>query len=630
MPLPSDPKRDLPLEGELSTAATTEGLPVAPAMGALFENANQPRQAAAVDARVARICGLAVLVAIAVGFVAIGLTHLIGLITNLAFHGRFASTDASPVGNTLGPWVVLVPVGGAIVIGFMARYGSAAIRGHGIPEAMEQVLENESRIPPRITFLKPVSAAISIGTGGPFGAEGPIIATGGALGSVLGQLLHTTADERKTLLAAGAAAGMSATFWTPVAAVLLAVELLLFEYRPRSIVPVALAAAAATAVRYAFFGAAPVFGTPDLVQPGGAALALYVALGAIVGLASVFVTRSVYWVEERFEKLPIHWMWWPAIGAVFVGVIGYFEPATMGVGYENIEHLISGSLAGKVALVLCGLKFLSWNIALGSGTSGGTLAPLFTIGGGLGALLGAGAAALFPSAGIDPRIGALVGMAAMFAGASRALLASVVFAFETTRQPIGLLPLLGGCSIAYFVSCLLMKHSIMTEKIARRGVRVLSEFTVDFLEQVGAKEAASPHVVTIEGERTVEDVRTWLASRARGTSHQGYPVVDGHGLLVGVVTRRDLVDGEVGAGRRVRDLVHRSPVVVYEESSLREAADLMLHHDVGRLPVVARAAPRKVVGFLTRSDLIRAHRERHRLASAPERTIRPQELLGRR
>jgi len=630
MPLPSDPKRDLPLEGELSTAATTEGLPVAPAMGALFENANQPRQAAAVDARVARICGLAVLVAIAVGFVAIGLTHLIGLITNLAFHGRFASTDASPVGNTLGPWVVLVPVGGAIVIGFMARYGSAAIRGHGIPEAMEQVLENESRIPPRITFLKPVSAAISIGTGGPFGAEGPIIATGGALGSVLGQLLHTTADERKTLLAAGAAAGMAATFGTPVAAVLLAVELLLFEYRPRSIVPVALAAAAATAVRYAFFGAAPVFGTPDLVQPGGAALALYVALGAIVGLASVFVTRSVYWVEERFEKLPIHWMWWPAIGAVFVGVIGYFEPATMGVGYENIEHLISGSLAGKVALVLCGLKFLSWNIALGSGTSGGTLAPLFTIGGGLGALLGAGAAALFPSAGIDPRIGALVGMAAMFAGASRALLASVVFAFETTRQPIGLLPLLGGCSIAYFVSCLLMKHSIMTEKIARRGVRVLSEFTVDFLEQVGAKEAASPHVVTIEGERTVEDVRTWLASRARGTSHQGYPVVDGHGLLVGVVTRRDLVDGEVGAGRRVRDLVHRSPVVVYEESSLREAADLMLHHDVGRLPVVARAAPRKVVGFLTRSDLIRAHRERHRLASAPERTIRPQELLGRR
>ena len=630
MPLPPDRRRDVPPEEEISSAATTEGLPVAPAMGALFERARQPRQAASVDARVARLCGLAVLVAICAGFVAIGLTHLIGLITNLCFHGKFSSVGASPAGNTLGLWVVLVPVAGAIVIGIMARYGSAAIRGHGIPEAMEQVLENESRIPPRITFLKPISAAISIGTGGPFGAEGPIIATGGALGSLLGQLLHTTADERKTLLAAGAAAGMAATFGSPVSAVLLAVELLLFEYRPRSIVPVALAASAATAVRYTFLGAAPAFGRPDFEQPGGAALALYVVLGALIGLASVLVTRAVYWVEDRFEKLNLHWMWWPALGAIPVGLIGFFEPRTMGVGYDNIENLVSGSLAGKVALVLCGLKFLSWSISLGSGTSGGTLAPLFTIGGGLGAILGALAATLFPAAGIDPRIGALVGMAAMFAGASRALLASVVFAFETTRQPIGLLPLLGGCSIAYFVSCLMMKHSIMTEKIARRGVRVLSEFAVDFLDQVVAKEAASRKVVLLDENREIEEVRRWLASRASGSGHQGYPVVDASGLLIGVVTRRDLLDGEGSGPRRVRELVRKPPVVVFEESSLREAADLMLHHDVGRLPVVARAEPRKVVGFLTRSDLIRAHRERHRLASAPERTIRPQELLLRR
>jgi H+/Cl- antiporter ClcA/predicted transcriptional regulator len=630
MPLPPDRPREIPPEEAISTAATTEGLPIAPAMGALFESARQPRQSSSVNARVARICGLAVLVAICAGFIAIGLTHLIGLITNICFHGQFTSVGATPTGNDLGLWVILVPVGGALVIGVMARYGSAAIRGHGIPEAMEQVLENESRIPPRITFLKPVSAAISIGTGGPFGAEGPIIATGGALGSLVGQLLHTTADERKTLLAAGAAAGMAATFGSPVSAVLLAVELLLFEYRPRSIVPVALAASAATAVRYAFVGAAPAFGTPDLIQPGGAALAIYVALGALVGLASVLVTRAVYWVEDRFEKLPIHWMWWPAIGAIPVGLIGYFEPRTMGVGYENIEHLVTGTLAGKVALVLCSLKFLSWSIALGSGTSGGTLAPLFTIGGGLGALLGGFAAAMFPNSGIDPRIGALVGMAAMFAGASRALLASVVFAFETTRQPIGLLPLLGGCSIAYFVSCLMMKHSIMTEKIARRGVRVLSEFAVDFLDQVGAKEASSGQVVTIEGERSVEEVRKWMSSRAIGAGHQGYPVVDAQGQLVGVVTRRDLLDGEHGATQKVRELVHKAPVVAFDDNSLRDAADLMLHHDIGRLPVVSRTEPRKVVGFLTRSDLIRAHRERHRLSSAPERTIRPQELLGRK
>jgi H+/Cl- antiporter ClcA/predicted transcriptional regulator len=599
-------------------------------MGALLESARHPRQSSSVDARVARICGLAVLVAICAGFIAIGLTHLIGLITNICFHGQFTSIGATPADNHLGLWVLLIPILGGLIVGVMARYGSRAIRGHGIPEAMEQVLENESRIPPRITFLKPISAAISIGTGGPFGAEGPIIATGGALGSLLGQLLHTTADERKTLLAAGAAAGMAATFGSPVSAVLLAVELLLFEYRPRSIVPVALAASAATAVRYTFVGAAPAFGTPDLIQPGGAALAIYVALGALVGLAAVLVTRAVYWVEDRFEKLPIHWMWWPAIGAIPVGLIGYFEPRTMGVGYENIEHLVTGTLAGKVALVLCGLKFLSWSVALGSGTSGGTLAPLFTIGGGLGALLGGFAAAMFPSAGIDPRIGALVGMAAMFAGASRALLASVVFAFETTRQPIGLLPLLGGCSIAYFVSCLMMKHSIMTEKIARRGVRVLSEFAVDFLDQVGAKEASSGRVVTIEGERSVEEVRKWMSSRATGAGHQGYPVVDAQGQLVGVVTRRDLLDGEHASATRVRELVHKAPVVAFDDNSLRDAADLMLHHDIGRLPVVNRAEPRKVVGFLTRSDLIRAHRERHRLSSSPERTIRPQELLGRK
>jgi H+/Cl- antiporter ClcA/predicted transcriptional regulator len=495
---------------------------------------------------------------------------------------------------------------------------------------MEQVLTNESRIPARITFLKPLSAAVSIGTGGPFGAEGPIIATGGALGSLLGQWVHTSAQERKTLLAAGAAAGMAATFGSPVSAVLLAVELLLFEYRPRSLIPVSLAAVVATAVRYAFVGSHAVFPMADLHDPSGGALAVYVLIGALVGVAAVGVTRAVYAIEDGFEKLPIHWMWWPALGAIVVGVVGWLSPRTMGVGYDNIEAIVGGQLTGSALAALCLFKLCSWSVSLGSGTSGGTLAPLFTIGGGLGALLGAAGVALAPSLGIDPRIAGLVGMAAIFAGASRALLASVVFAFETTRQPIGLLPLLGGCSIAYFVSCLMMKHSIMTEKIARRGVRVLSEFAVDFLDQVGAKEASSGQVVTIEGERSVEDVRKWMSSRAIGAGHQGYPVVDAQGQLVGVVTRRDLLDGDHGANQKVRELVHKAPVVAFDDNSLRDAADLMLHHDIGRLPVVNRAEPRKVVGFLTRSDLIRAHRERHRLSSSPERTIRPQELLGRK
>jgi H+/Cl- antiporter ClcA len=414
------------------------------------------------------ISGLAVVIAVAAGVIAQVLTALIGLVTNLAFYGRVSTSFASPAGHHLGVAVVFVPVAGGVLVGLMARYGSKAIRGHGIPEAMEQILYNESRIPARMMFLKPLSAAIAIGTGGPFGAEGPIIATGGALGSFVGQILKMTADERKTLLCAGAAAGMAATFGSPVSAVLLAIELLLFEYRARSVIPVALAAVVATAMRGAFVGLEPAFPMPTLAPAGPAALAAYVGVGAVVGLVSVAVTRIVYAIEDAFEHLPIHWMWRPAVGAVAVGLVGIVAPRTMGVGYTNIDDLLSGHLAGGVLLWLCAMKFVSWSIALGSGTSGGTLAPLFTIGGGLGSVLGGCLLVVAPSFGIDPRMAGLVGMAAMFAGASHATLASVVFAFETTRQPMGLLPLLGGSTAAYLASCLMMRTSIMTEKIARK------------------------------------------------------------------------------------------------------------------------------------------------------------------
>ncbi|HEV8320307.1 MAG TPA: chloride channel protein [Myxococcota bacterium] len=588
---------------------------MAPALASL----NAPRQAPApVGRRGLVLAGLAVLLAVAAGFVAQGLTRLIGFITNLCFYGRLSTTFVSPAGNHLGLFVVLVPVGGALVVGLMARFGSGAIRGHGIPEAMEQVLFNKSRIPKRLTLLKPLSAAIAIGTGGPFGAEGPIIATGGALGSLVGQLLTMTSDERKTLLAAGAAAGMAATFGSPVAAVLLAIELLLFELRPRSIIPVALAAATATAVRMALVGADPVFAVSELGRSGGAALAVYVLVGALVGVASIGVTRLVYAVEDAFARLPVHWMWWPALGAVVVGVVGFVAPRTMGVGYDNIEQIVSGTLAGRALLLLVVLKLVSWSVSLGSGTSGGTLAPLFTIGGGLGAALGAAAAALAPTLGVDPRVAALVGMAAMFAGASRALLASVVFAFETTRQAMGLLPLLGGCTAAYLVSALAMRTTIMTEKLARRGARVPSEYAVDFLDQVLVRDFARRPVVTLAAGDTLEKTRAWLASGAPGSAHQGFPVLASDGVLVGVVTRRDLLDAGAGPERTVGAMVKRPPAVVFEDSSLREAADHMVHEGVGRLPVVTRAAPRQPVAIVSRSDLLAAHQHRLDASLRPE------------
>jgi len=602
--------------------STTGLLPVSPSLSPTLSAAHVPRVASVVGPRVIFISALAIGVAFVAGIVARVLVWLIALVTNLAFLGRLSVRPAAPADHHLGWLVIFVPVLGGVLVGLMARFGSKAIRGHGIPEAMEQVLTNESRIPPRLTFLKPLSAAIAIGTGGPFGAEGPIIATGGALGSLVGQLLKTSAVERKTLLAAGAAAGMAATFGSPVSAVLLAVELLLFELRPRSIIPVALASATAAGVRMALLGSAPVFAMPQLAQPSGEALAFYILLGAVIGVVATFVTRAVYAVEDAFEKLPIHWMWWPAIGGLAVGGVGYFAPRTMGVGYDNIEHVLSGSLTGQALLVLFVLKFVSWAIALGSGTSGGTLAPLFTIGGGLGATLGALAALACPGLGIDPRIAGLVGMAAIFAGASRALLASVVFAFETTLQPLGLLPLLGGCSAAFLVSCLLMRNTIMTEKIARRGVRVPSEYAADFLDQVHVADFAAKEVIAFAASDTLAQLRKWFESGAPGSRHHGFPVVDESGELLGVVTRHEITDGaraaEAAEARearearetRVAELLTRAPAVVFGDNSLREAADLMVSFGVGRLPVVARATPKIVIGMLTRSDLLAAHARR--------------------
>ena len=568
-----------------------------------------PEPAPLADRRLLLVSGLAIVIALGAGLLAEALMGLIGLVTNLAFYGRWSLAFSSPAGNGLGAWVVVVPVLGGLIVGLLARWGSPAIRGHGIPEVMERVLVGESRIPPRVTLLKPVGSAIAIGTGGPFGAEGPIIASGGALGSLVGQALRVTADERKTLLAAGAAAGMSAVFGAPVSATLLAVELLLFEYRPRSLAPVALASAAAAGFRIAVHGPAAVFPMEFIATPSGTALAAYTAIGVLIGWLGVVITKGLYRIEDAFERLPIHWMWWPALGGVVVGLMGYLSPRTLGVGYDNIQQLLDGSLAGQALLLLVVAKLISWSIALGSGTAGGTLAPLFTIGGGAGVLVGTGLAAVLPMLGIDPRVAGLVGMAAAFTGASRALLASVVFAFEATHQPMGLLPLLAGCTGAYLISLRTMRYTIMTERLARRGTPVITEYSADFLERLLVRDHATRDVVTLGADATVGGTRTWL-SGGHASTHQGFPVVDVEGRLVGVLTRRDLLDPGVAEDAPLRSLIHRAPIVVEGHLSLRDAADRMVQAKVGRLPVLADDGSRRVVGIISRSDLLTAHERR--------------------
>jgi CIC family chloride channel protein len=602
-------------------------VPVAPGLedvmqrtGAPSSSFRAPPEYRAIDRRTIGICAGAIVVAIGAGIAAQLLIRLIGLVTNATFYGRLSTEFAAPRFGTHNPLLIIaIPVGGAIIVGLMARYGSAAIRGHGIPEVMERVLFGESRIPLRVLLLKPISAAIAIGTGGPFGAEGPIIATGGALGSLAGQVAHITADERKTLLAAGAAAGMAATFGSPVSAVLLAIELLLFEYRPRSLIPVALASVVATAIRIAFSGTAPIFAVAPFAQPSGTALITYTLLGLLMGVIAVGVTLFTYGIEDAFEKFGehfhVHFMWWPAIGAVVVGIVGVLSPRTLGVGYENITDMLSGAIVGRALLALVILKFISWAVYLGSGTSGGTLAPLFTIGAGIGAWIGERCAALAPWLGVDAHVAALVGMAAIFAGASHALLTSVVFAFETTRQPVGMLPLLAGCTASYLVALMLNRHSIMTLKLARRGASLRTDYAIDYLGQVLVRDVATRKVATLRASDTIAEARDWIASGESIATHQGFPVMSDGGAVVGVLTRRDLLDPEFDPETTVLQAVRRAPVVVYDDSTLRDAADQMVNEGVGRLPVIEREAPHRLIGIISRSDLLTAHAPRLNAAS---------------
>jgi CIC family chloride channel protein len=584
----------------------TNGIPISPLLNYQEECLHAPKNNTVLKKRLFSISCLAVMVAVAISVIAKLLVWLINIVTNISFYGAFSATFHSPSVNHLGLWVIIIPAIGGIIVGLMALYGSAAIRGHGIPEAMEQILTNQSRIKPAITFLKPISSAIAIGTGGPFGAEGPIIATGGALGSTIGQLFKITANERKVLLAAGATAGMAAIFGTPIAAVFLAIELLLFEFSPKAILPVALACITGAAGHHVLFDAGPVFPMPNLATPSNTALAIYSFIGLITGFVSLGLTKIVYAVEDVFEKIPVHWMWWPAIGGLAVGTIGYFAPHTLGVGYDNIINVLSGTLTLVIVIRLCFFKFLSWAIALGSGTSGGTLAPLLTIGGAGGAILGAVILNLFPGSGISIPMAALVGMSAMFAGASRAYLTSITFALEATMQSHALLPLLGACTASYIVSFFLMENTIMTEKIARRGVFTPDSFEADLLGKLTVAQVISEDGLVLSSENTVKEVRDWLKVN---NGHANYFVmVNTDGAYIGTINRTDIFRHGLDPVSHLGDIVKDGHVYVRSTDSLRTAVELMAKQTAEVLPVIA-AGSNKVIGVLSYRDILSTYKE---------------------
>jgi chloride channel protein, CIC family len=572
------------------------------------------------DRRLIVLSALAVVIGAFCAVVAVVLLKLIYLFTHLFFYQRIAFTPIGPAEHHLGIGVVPVPVVGGLIIGLMARYGSDRIRGHGIPEALEAILIGRSRMQPKVAVLKPLSSAISIGSGGPFGAEGPIIMTGGACGSIIGQIFHLTAAERKTLLVAGAAGGMSATFATPVAAVLLAVELLLFEWKPRSLVPVAFASAVAAALRPFLLEPGPLFAVPAHPPLPPSGLLACVLVGLMVGVASCLLTWGVYFAEDQFHRLPLHWMWWPAIGGLFIGIGGLFEPRAMGVGYDLIRELLQGRYVPAVLAGLLIAKALIWILALGSGTSGGVLAPLLIMGGSLGAL----AAPLLP--GHDHALWPLISMAAILGGTMRSPLTGVVFALELTFDVRTLLPLLIACVTSHAFTVLALRRSILTEKVARRGYHLSREYTVDPLESLRVADVMTPDVVAVASWTPVSELEEQYFGHRNGRRHQGYPVVDAEGLLIGVVTRSNLIDAELDESSRAMtgELIEQPPVVARPEETCRAAAERMADAGVGRLPVVAGGTGRQLVGIITRSDLLKARlsyldheRRRERLLQAP-------------
>ncbi|MGA8298182.1 MAG: chloride channel protein [Terriglobales bacterium] len=549
------------------------------------------------------------------GGIAYLLYKLIGLFTNIFFYHRFAADFVSARHTQLGAWVIVIPVIGGIIVGFMAKYGTPKIKGHGIPEAMEAVLVNRSRIEPRVAILKPLSAAIAIGTGGPFGAEGPIIQTGGAVGSLVGQVFHTTASERKVLLACGAAAGMSATFNTPIAGVVLAIELLLFEFKSRSFIPLVIASTLATAVHMQLLGAGPMFSVAAMDFGIPHALPFYLLLGAICGLAAVGFSKLLYWVEDQFEKLPVDELWWPAIGALGLGVIGYFVPRVFGVGYDTIGDILNASLAWKLLLLVMVAKAAALVISLGSGTSGGLLAPMFMSSAALGGVFAPGVDRIDPAANLSAGAFALVAMGAVFGAASRATFTFIIFAFEITRDYNSVLPLMLVSVIADGIAVALMpRASIMTEKLARRGLHIHQEYETDVLQQVRVSETMDREAPKLTQDMTVRE----LADRiGRGDpelrKHQGMFVIDADGKLAGVITRGDVMrelDQDPSGARRVIEAASQNVIVTYPDELLHDAAAKMLRNDIGRLPVVERADPARIVGYLGRSGIMAARLRR--------------------
>jgi chloride channel protein, CIC family len=549
--------------------------------------------------RITYLSLLAVVVGAAAGGAAWMLVTLIGFLTNLTLFGRLGFDLPSMSELEVSPRIVIVAVLGALIVALLARW-SPIIKGHGIPEAMETVLHHQSRVAPRTAVAKPLSAAIAIGTGGPFGAEGPIIVTGGSLGSLLGQVLKVSPSERKILLACGAAAGMAATFGAPIASVVLATELLLFEFSTRAFIPTAVASAVAGGIHSTLFGNGPLFTVPDHGFAGLGDLPLFVPLGLLCGLLAVLISKGLFIVEAGFRRLPVNEFWHPILGALGFGVVALFVPEVLGVGYDQIDAVLAGGLAFGTLATLSGAKLVAWWLALGSGTSGGTLAPVLLISGSFGAMVGVLTLQFFPGSGLSAGAFALVAMAATFGAATRATLTSIVFVFELTRDFDAILPLILASVLADLVGAWLLPNTLMTEKLYRRGYQVHTDLQADVMAATKVRAVMNEPVTTIPVGSSPGDA----VAVVEASGHSTFPVVDEEGDLAGMISRSDLLSPGAESASDVGALARSEVVTIGMDSTVAEASRLMISEGVDHLPVLDPSG--RMVGMCTRTDVLKA------------------------
>ncbi|UCF57115.1 MAG: chloride channel protein [Deltaproteobacteria bacterium] len=548
---------------------------------------------------------LAAIVGLAGGFGAIGFRHLIGFIQSIFYGSAGNLLELVP----LTPWyfMIWIPALGGLLVGPLVYFLAREAKGHGVPEVMEAVALRSGIIRKRIVIIKSLASAISIGTGGSVGREGPIVQIGSAIGSTIGQVLRISEDRIRTLVGCGAAAGIAATFNAPVAGSMFALEIILGDFGLATFSPIVISSVVATAVSRHFLGDSPAFIVPAYQLISAWELPLYVILGLFCALVAVTFTTVLYRSEDLFERLKFPEYLKAAVGGLMLGSMGLLFPHILGVGYPAIDLALLQKLSWWLLLLLVGFKVLGTSITIGSGGSGGIFAPSLFMGAMAGGFFGSVVHHIFPEVTASPGAYSIVGMGAVVSGTTHGPLSGILILFEMTGDYKIILPLMIACIMSSLASGQILTDSIYTLKLARRGVNIKAGKEVNVLRSISVSDVMNPEVETIPENITLGG----LAEKISKSKYKSFPVVDQARKLTGVITHydyRDVVfDEDLKDLVVVKELATLKAVTVSTDDNLYNAMEKITSKDFSILPVVSAHDPHQLLGVLTRRDIISAY-----------------------